>query len=78
MTLLPEIAFAGGHEGVAVRPVAGLAADRTVFTATRAGADRRPALAAVRAALRDAAARRPGVRNSARPPEPCGVSNAGT
>jgi hypothetical protein len=39
---------------VAVRPVAGLEADRTVFTATRAGADRRPALAAVRAALRDA------------------------
>ena len=58
VTLLPEIAFAGGHEGVAVRPVAGLDADRTVFTATRAGADRRPALAAVRAALRDAALRR--------------------
>lgn len=58
VTLLPEIAFGGGHEGVAVRPVAGLDADRTVFTATRAGADRRPALAAVRAALRDAALRR--------------------
>jgi DNA-binding transcriptional LysR family regulator len=58
VTLLPEIAFAGGHEGVAVRPVGGLETDRTVFTATRAGADRRPALAAVRAALRDAALRR--------------------
>jgi DNA-binding transcriptional LysR family regulator len=58
VTLLPEIAFGGGHEGVAVRPVAGLDADRTVFTATRAGADHRPALAAVRAALRDAALRR--------------------
>jgi DNA-binding transcriptional LysR family regulator len=64
ITLLPEIAFAGGHEGVAVRPVAGLAADRTVFTATRTGADRRPALAAVRAALRDAAASRPGSPSS--------------
>jgi hypothetical protein len=58
--MLPEIAFAGGHEGVAVRPVAGLEADRTVFMATRAGADRRPALAAVLAALRTAAAARPG------------------
>jgi DNA-binding transcriptional LysR family regulator len=58
VTLLPEIAFGGGHEGVAVRPVAGLDADRTVFTAARAGADHRPALAAVRAALRDAALRR--------------------
>ena len=64
VTLLPEIAFAGGHEGVAVRPVAGLEADRTVFTATRAGADRRPALAAVRAALRAAAELRPGSPSS--------------
>jgi DNA-binding transcriptional LysR family regulator len=52
ITMLPEIAFAGGHEGVIVRPVAGLEANRTVFIATRAGAGHRPALAAVRAALR--------------------------
>jgi DNA-binding transcriptional LysR family regulator len=58
VTLLPEIAFGDVHEGVAVRPVAGLDADRTVFTATRAGADHRPALAAVRSAIRDAALRR--------------------
>ena len=68
VTLLPEIAFAAGHEGVAVRPVAGLRADRTVFTATRAGADRRPALAAVRAAVREAAAARPGSPSSRRGP----------
>jgi DNA-binding transcriptional LysR family regulator len=68
VTLLPEIAFAAGHEGVAVRPVAGLEADRTVFTATRAGADRRPALAAVRAALRVAADARPGSPSSRRAP----------
>jgi DNA-binding transcriptional LysR family regulator len=66
VTLLPEIAFAAGHEGVAVRPVAGLAADRTVFMATRTGADRRPALAAVLAALREAAASRPGSPSSRR------------
>jgi DNA-binding transcriptional LysR family regulator len=54
ITMLPEIAFAGGHEGVIVRPVAGLEANRTVFIATRAGAGHRPALAAVRAALRTA------------------------
>jgi DNA-binding transcriptional LysR family regulator len=54
VTLLPEIAFAGGHEGVAVRPLAGIDAERTVFTAARTGADRRPALAAVREAVRDA------------------------
>ena len=54
VTLLPEIAFGGGHEGVAMRPLAGVAVDRTVFTATRAGADRRPALAAVRDAVRGA------------------------
>ena len=64
VTMLPEIAFAAGHEGVAVRPVVGLDADRTVFTATRAGAERRPALAAVLAALRDAAASRPGSPSS--------------
>jgi DNA-binding transcriptional LysR family regulator len=58
VTLLPEIAFAGGHEGVAVRPAAGIAVERTVFTATRTGADRRPALAAVREALRGVAYRR--------------------
>lgn len=64
VTLLPEIAFAGGHAGVAVRPLAGLAVDRTVFTATRAGADRRPALAAVRAAIADSLASRSGSSGS--------------
>jgi DNA-binding transcriptional LysR family regulator len=67
VTLLPEIAFADGPESVAVRPAAGLEADRTVFTATRAGADRRPALAAVRAALREAVPR-PGSPSSPRGP----------
>ena len=64
VTLLPEIAFAGGHEGVAVRPLAGVHVDRTVFSAARTGADRRPALAAVRAALREAAELRPGSPSS--------------
>ena len=60
VTLLPELALAGAPAGIVARPVAGADLGRTVFTATRAGADRRPALAAVRAALRAAAAVRPG------------------
>jgi DNA-binding transcriptional LysR family regulator len=60
ITLLPAIALVGAPAGVAARPVAGADLARTVFTAAREGADRRPALAAVRAALRDAAAVRPG------------------
>jgi DNA-binding transcriptional LysR family regulator len=58
-TLLPEIALAGAPSGVVARPVPGAGLERTVFTAVRAGADRRPALAAVRAALREVAALRP-------------------
>jgi DNA-binding transcriptional LysR family regulator len=61
VTLLPELALAGDIGAIAVRPAAGLDLWRTVFTAAREGADRRPALAAVRAALRAAAAVRPGV-----------------
>jgi DNA-binding transcriptional LysR family regulator len=61
ITLLPELALAGEVEGVAVRPVAGADLTRTVFTAARTGADRRPALAAVREALRAATAARPRV-----------------
>jgi DNA-binding transcriptional LysR family regulator len=56
VTMLPEIAFGGGHEGVAMRPIRSMAVDRTVFTAARTGADRRPALAAVRAAVHGAVA----------------------
>jgi DNA-binding transcriptional LysR family regulator len=63
VTLLPEIALAGAPAGVAARPIAGAQLARTVFTATRAGSDRRPALAAVREALRAAAAVRPGPRS---------------
>ncbi|MGH2945375.1 MAG: LysR family transcriptional regulator [Solirubrobacteraceae bacterium] len=53
VTLLPEIARAQDAPGVAVRPIADAALTRTVFTAARSGADRRPALAAVREALRN-------------------------
>jgi DNA-binding transcriptional LysR family regulator len=59
VTLLPELALAGGTAGVAVRPVADAELTRTVFTAARTGADRRPALGAVREALRAATATRP-------------------
>jgi DNA-binding transcriptional LysR family regulator len=55
-TLLPAIALYGAPDTVAARPIAGAALSRTVFTAARTGSDRRPALAAVRAALRTAAA----------------------
>jgi DNA-binding transcriptional LysR family regulator len=60
VTLLPEIALVGAPAGVVARPIKGLTLARTVFTAARTGADRRPALAAVRDALRAAAAIRPG------------------
>ena len=52
VTLLPELALIGDLDRVAVRPVADADLTRTLFTAVRDGADRRPALAAVRAALR--------------------------
>jgi DNA-binding transcriptional LysR family regulator len=52
VTLLPQLALMGDIAGVAARPVADAELTRTLFTALRAGADRRPALAAVRAALR--------------------------
>lgn len=57
ITLLPAIAARDQDlERVAVRPLAGVELTRTVFTAARAGADRRPALAAVRDAIGAAAA----------------------
>lgn len=59
VTLLPAIALAEAPAGIAALPVAGADLGRTVFTAARTGSDRRPALAAVRDALRDAAAVRP-------------------
>jgi DNA-binding transcriptional LysR family regulator len=70
ITLLPELALAGAVAGVAVRPVAGADLTRTVFTAARAGADRRPALAAVRVALRAATAARPGASPPGSPSSP--------
>ena len=66
VTLLPELALAGGIAGVAVRAVAGADLTRTVFTAARTGSDRRPALAAARDALGAAADLRPGSRSSRR------------
>jgi DNA-binding transcriptional LysR family regulator len=64
ITLLPQLALVGVTGAVAVRPIAGADLTRTVFTAARTGADRRPALAAVREALRAAAALRPGTGSS--------------
>jgi DNA-binding transcriptional LysR family regulator len=64
VTLLPEIALVGAPPTVVARPIEGLDLGRTVFTAARTGADRRPALAAVRDALRAAAAIRPGLPSS--------------
>jgi DNA-binding transcriptional LysR family regulator len=55
VTLLPQLALMGDIAGVAARPVADAGLTRTLFTALRAGADRRPALAAVRAAIRQVA-----------------------
>jgi DNA-binding transcriptional LysR family regulator len=51
VTLLPALALRGVPSTVEVRAVAGAALSRTVFTATRAGAGHRRALAAVLAAI---------------------------
>lgn len=56
VTLLPRLALMGDTPGVAVRPLADVELTRTLFTAVRDGADRRPALAAVRTAISAAAA----------------------
>ena len=52
VTLMPQLALMGDIAGVAARPVADAELTRTLFIALRAGADRRPALAAVRATIR--------------------------
>jgi DNA-binding transcriptional LysR family regulator len=64
VTLLPEIALYGAPDAIAARPIKGAELSRTVFTAARAGADRRPALKAVRDALRAAAAVTPARRTT--------------
>jgi DNA-binding transcriptional LysR family regulator len=64
VTLLPQIALYGAPETVAARPIRGAALARTVFTAARTGSDRRPALKAVRDALRTAAAVTPARRTT--------------
>jgi DNA-binding transcriptional LysR family regulator len=57
LTLLPELALAGPVAGVEARPIAGAELTRTVYAAVRSSAMERPAVAAVRAALREAAAK---------------------
>jgi DNA-binding transcriptional LysR family regulator len=64
VTLLPQIALYGAPETVAARPIEGAELARTVFTAARTGSDRRPALKAVRNALRTAAAVSPARRTT--------------
>lgn len=53
VTLLPELALVDAPDGVVAQPIEGL--ERTIFTAARAGAAHRPALVAVREALRPSA-----------------------
>jgi len=58
LTLLPDLVDAEAIAPVAVRSIAEAELTRTVFTAARASAAERPSVAAVRAALRAAAAAR--------------------
>ena len=67
LTLMPDLVPAERVAAVAVRPVAEAPLNRTVFTAVRSSADRRPALNAVRDALRDAARAAPDHGRSAVP-----------
>jgi DNA-binding transcriptional LysR family regulator len=64
VTLLPDLVRADREPGVAVRDVAEAPLTRTVFGAIRRGSARRPALNALRAALRDTAV---GLRPAATP-----------
>jgi DNA-binding transcriptional LysR family regulator len=64
VTLLPQIALYGAPDTVAARPIKGATLTRTLFTAARDGSDRRPALKAVRDALREAAAVTPARRTT--------------
>jgi DNA-binding transcriptional LysR family regulator len=63
VTLLPDLVHAEREPAVAVRDIAEGALLRTVFSAIRRGSERRPALSALRAALREAA----GPRSAATP-----------
>jgi DNA-binding transcriptional LysR family regulator len=62
VTLLPDLVGAEREPAVAVRDIAEGELSRTVFSAIRRGSTRRPALIALRAALREEAAARQGVR----------------
>jgi DNA-binding transcriptional LysR family regulator len=64
VTLLPDLVRPGRDPAVAVRDVAETPLKRTVFGAIRRGSQRRPALNALRAALKDTAA---GLRSEATP-----------
>ena len=64
VTLLPDLVRADREPSVVTRDVAEAALTRTVFGAIRHGSARRPALNALRAALRDTAA---GLRSAATP-----------
>jgi len=64
VTLLPDLVRADREPSVVTRSVAEAPLTRTVFAAIRRGSARRPALTALRAALRDTAA---GLRSAATP-----------
>jgi DNA-binding transcriptional LysR family regulator len=64
VTLLPDLVRADREPSVAVRDVAEAPLTRTVFGAVRRGSARRPAVSALRAALRDTAA---GLQSAATP-----------
>ena len=64
VTLLPDLVRADREPSVVIRDVAEAPLTRTVFGAIRHGSARRPALNALRAALRDTAA---GLRSAATP-----------
>ena len=64
VTLLPDLVRADREPAVVTRDLAEAPLTRTVFGATRRGSARRPALNALRAALRDTAA---GLRSAATP-----------
>jgi DNA-binding transcriptional LysR family regulator len=64
--LIPTLAQPPPRTDIAIRPLSGLPAARSIFAATRRGTEETPAIAAVLAAMA-AAARRPTLNRRARP-----------
>jgi DNA-binding transcriptional LysR family regulator len=71
VALVPPLALIGAYPDVAIRRIAGLELDRTIWATIRRGSSGNPGISAVTGALREAAARiAPHIPHSAQEPPP--------